>query len=144
MHSCPAMKNGDCTVCPGRCVWNVHHNMSYRFETEIVKEKRTNQNLKKQYEEALGEKIAIEKIIKQLETEYYDVQYQLLKLNDKLDRSLTRLKEIALCPDPLSTVDYIELLIGSEKQSAKPGYMKRIAELEELKKNALIRQKVAK
>ncbi|KAK3539591.1 hypothetical protein QTP70_010258 [Hemibagrus guttatus] len=141
-HGCSAMKNGKCTVCPGRCMWNVHHNMPFRFETEIVKEKRTYAKLKKQYEEALGKSMTIEKIIKQLEEEYCDVQEQVLELNDELARSLTRLKEIALRPDPLSTLEYIELLIESEKQSAKAGYKKRIAELEEIKKHALIVQKV--
>ncbi|XP_027022245.2 uncharacterized protein LOC113655734 [Tachysurus fulvidraco] len=139
---CSAMKNGNCTVCPGQCMWNVHHNMSFRFETEIVKEKRTYANLKKQYEEALGKNMTIEKIIQQLQEEYIDVQEQVLKLNDELARSLTRLKEIALRPDPLSTPEYIELLIESEKQAAKEGYKKRIAELEEIKKRALIVQKV--
>ncbi|KAG7332549.1 hypothetical protein KOW79_004383 [Hemibagrus wyckioides] len=139
---CSSMKNGNCTVCPGKCVWNVHHNMPFRFETELVKEKRTYANLKKQYEEALGKSMTIEKINKQLEEEYMDVQEQVLKLNDKLARSLTRLKEIALRPDPLSTPEYIELLIESEKQSAKAGYKNRIAELEEIKKRALIVQKV--
>ncbi|XP_027022337.2 uncharacterized protein LOC113655785 [Tachysurus fulvidraco] len=139
---CAAMKNGNCTVCPGQCMWNVHHNMTFRFEIEIVKEKRTYANLKTQYEEALGRSMTIEKIIQQLGEEYIDVQEQVLKFNDDLARCLTRLKEIALRPDPLSTPEYIELLIESEKQAAKEGYKKRIAELEEIKKHALIVQKV--
>lgn len=143
-RKCSAMTNDSCTVCPGQCVWNVHYNMPYRFETKTVKQKRIYANLKKQYEDALGENMTIEKIIQQLEEEYIDVQEQVLQLSDDLARSLTRLKEIALRPDPLTTPDYIELLIESEKQSAKPGYRKRIAELEELKKGALIVQKVEK
>lgn len=143
-HGCAAMKDGSCTVCPGRCLWNVHHNMPYRFETETVKEKRIYGNLKKEYEKALGQNMTIEKIIKQLEYEYEDVQEQVLQLSEELARSLTRLKEIALRPDPLSTPEYIELLIESEKQTAKEGYLKRIAELEELKKHAVILQKVQK
>ncbi|KAF5882546.1 uncharacterized protein DAT39_023038, partial [Clarias magur] len=39
-------------------------------------------------------------------------------------------------------MSYIELLIESEKQTANEGYLERIAELEELKKRALILQKV--
>ncbi|XP_046728001.1 uncharacterized protein si:ch73-170d6.2 isoform X2 [Silurus meridionalis] len=143
-YSCSAMKDDKCTVCPGHCIWNVHHNMPYRFETELIKEKRTYANLKKQYEEALGKSMTIEKIIQQLEDEYEDVQVKVMQLNDKLAKSLSRLKEIALRPDPLSTPDYIELLIESEKLTAKEGYLKRIAELEEIKKRALILQKVEK
>lgn len=80
MRCCPAMSNGCCVVCPRQCGWNLHHNMPYRFETETVKEKRKYANLKKQYEEALGEKMTLEKIIKQLKDEYNHVQYQLSQL----------------------------------------------------------------
>uniref|UniRef100_A0A4W4DXT1 Tr-type G domain-containing protein n=1 Tax=Electrophorus electricus TaxID=8005 RepID=A0A4W4DXT1_ELEEL len=139
---CSAMKNGCCAVCPGKCLWNVHHNMAYRIEIKTVKETRTYNELKNKYETALGEKMTIEKIMQQLEKEYYDVQISVFQMSEKLAKSLTRLKEIALRPDPLATPDYIDLLIESEKQMAKEGFRKRIAELEKIKQQALILQKV--
>uniref|UniRef100_A0A0E9XXY7 Uncharacterized protein n=1 Tax=Anguilla anguilla TaxID=7936 RepID=A0A0E9XXY7_ANGAN len=35
---CSAMKNFYCTVCPGKCIWSVHHNMTYKIVTEMKKE----------------------------------------------------------------------------------------------------------
>uniref|UniRef100_A0A0E9Y0P7 Uncharacterized protein n=1 Tax=Anguilla anguilla TaxID=7936 RepID=A0A0E9Y0P7_ANGAN len=65
-------------------------------------------------------------------------------MTDKMARSLRRLQEIALRPDPLSTPGYIELLIEAEKQECKPGYKKRVAELQNVLEGALIVNKVAK
>uniref|UniRef100_A0A0E9UGH5 Uncharacterized protein n=1 Tax=Anguilla anguilla TaxID=7936 RepID=A0A0E9UGH5_ANGAN len=41
------MKNSYCTVCPGKCIWSVHHNMKYKFVIEMKREKRTYENLEK-------------------------------------------------------------------------------------------------
>ncbi len=50
--------------------------------------------------------------------------------------SLERLHEIALKPNPLSVPDYIDLMIESEKQEAKPGFKDRIRSLLEVRKKA--------
>uniref|UniRef100_A0A0E9V4X9 Uncharacterized protein n=1 Tax=Anguilla anguilla TaxID=7936 RepID=A0A0E9V4X9_ANGAN len=65
-------------------------------------------------------------------------------MTDKMARSVHRLQEIALRPDPLSTPGYIELLIEAEMQECKPGYKKRVAELQNVLKGAVIVNKVAK
>ena len=50
--------------------------------------------------------------------------------------------EIALKPNPLTEVEYLELLIESEKREAKPGWKQRIQYLEEAKRHAEILSKV--
>lgn len=141
--NCDAMKNGMCTVCPGKCVWSVHSNMTYKWETKRVKENRTYQELKSKYEEAMGKKMDQEQIVKQLEEEYHQVQGKVLEMMGTVTASLHRLKEIALRPDHLATPDYIDLLIKSEEQEARPGWQQRIRDLQELKEGAVIVQKVA-
>uniref|UniRef100_A0A0E9XXZ0 Uncharacterized protein n=1 Tax=Anguilla anguilla TaxID=7936 RepID=A0A0E9XXZ0_ANGAN len=142
--NCWAMTDSYCTVCPGKCIWNVHYNMKYKFVIEMKKETRTYENLKKKYEDALGEKMSAEGIVEKLEEEYEAVQLNVFEMTDKMAKSLSRLQEIALRPDPLSTPGYIELLIESEKQECKPGYKKRLAELENVLEGAVIVNKVAK
>ncbi|NEQ41112.1 MAG: hypothetical protein F6K40_34855 [Okeania sp. SIO3I5] len=44
----------------------------------------------------------------------------------KTQRSLRRLDEIALKPNPLTELEYIDLLIESEKQEAKFGWQERV------------------
>ena len=63
---------------------------------------------------------------------------------DVLSRCIARLKEIALRPNPLSTPEYIDLLIEGERSEAKEGYLARIQSLENIKGNAQIIAKVSK
>ncbi|XP_071314308.1 uncharacterized protein [Trachinotus anak] len=142
-RGCAAMRNGNCTVCPGKCVWSVHFNMTYRWDVKRVTEKRTYQELKKKYEAALGEKMSSEKMIKQLEVEYEQVQGTVVEMMGTLTKCLQRLREIALRPDPLATPDYIDLLIQSEEQEAKLGFLQRIEELRSVRQRAVILTKVA-
>lgn len=137
------MRNGKCTACPGGCVWSVHKNMTYRWEHKRVKEKRTYNELKSKYEKAMGEKMNKEQIVAKLEEEYFQVQGKVVDKMNTLAECLKRLKEIALRPDPLGTPDYIDLMIESEKQEAKPGFQQRIKELQEVREGAVITQKVA-
>ncbi len=56
---------------------------------------------------------------------------------------MERLQEIALKPNPLSTPDYIDLMIESKKQEAKPGFQDRIQSLMDVRKKAEIISKVS-
>ncbi|XP_063049357.1 uncharacterized protein LOC134443525 [Engraulis encrasicolus] len=142
-EGCYAMTDGNCRVCPGRCVWSVHFNMRYRWDIKRVKEKRTYNELKSKYVKAVGEKMNAEEIIAKLEEEYHQVQEKIVKMMGNLTKCLMRLKEIALRPDPLSIPDYIDLLIESEKQEARPGYKEHIRELQEVRIGAVVIQQVA-
>ncbi|XP_056239716.1 uncharacterized protein LOC130174115 [Seriola aureovittata] len=140
---CDAMNNGKCQVCPGKCVWSDHFNMTYRWDIKRVKEKRTYQELKKKYEAAMGEKMDSEKMIKRLEEEYEQVQGAVVEMMETLTKSLQRLRDIALRPDPLSTPDYIDLLIQTEEHEAKDGFKQRIEELRSVRERAVLLTKLA-
>uniref|UniRef100_W5N8A3 Uncharacterized protein n=1 Tax=Lepisosteus oculatus TaxID=7918 RepID=W5N8A3_LEPOC len=124
---CWAMDNkGNCRICPGKCVWSVHFTQKYRWEYKMRKEKRTYEDLKRQFEDAKGKEMCAEEVVKQLQKKYKDVQKEFLQLIENLSRTLKRLKEIALRPDPLRAPDYIDLMIQAEEHEAKPGYLDRI------------------
>ena len=55
-----------------------------------------------------------------------------------------RLDKIALKPSPLSEVDYIELMIESEKQQKKTGFQARVATLAKVKEQAKLLSNVTK
>ncbi|XP_068076385.1 uncharacterized protein [Danio rerio] len=143
-HMCWAMKDGMCTVCPGKCVWNVHFNQKYKWDYVKEKRKETYQELKKRYEEAHGEVMTKEKIFAELENELEIVQNIVTGLIEASQKSLEHLQEIALKPNPLSTPDYIDLMIEAEKQEAKPGFKDRILSLMEVRKKAELISKVSK
>ncbi|XP_078234583.1 uncharacterized protein LOC110082574 [Pogona vitticeps] len=144
-HKCAAMDiHQYCTVCPGKCFWNVHFNQKYRWEYTTVKEKQTYAQIKKKYEKACGEVMTTAKIFEQLSEEYEGVKVQVLELIEESSRSIERLQEIALRPSPMATPEHIDLLIESEKQEAKAGFQERIKSLETVKEMAVIVNKIGR
>jgi (p)ppGpp synthase/HD superfamily hydrolase len=57
-------------------------------------------------------------------------------------RCVHRLEEIALKPNPISEIEYIEMLIEQEKNQKRRGYTDRIRALEKALKQAKIRADV--
>ncbi|XP_063819139.1 uncharacterized protein LOC135057170 [Pseudophryne corroboree] len=143
-YNCAAMCNNYCTVCPGKCIWNVHYNQKYKWDYVTKTEKRTYEELKKNYEAASGEVMTAEKVFIQLNKEYSTVKQAVFDLIKKSSQSLKRLREIALIPNPLSTTEYIDLMIQNEEHEVKPGYQERIQSLMEVRQTAEILEKIQK
>ncbi|XP_056624760.1 uncharacterized protein LOC130437399 [Triplophysa dalaica] len=142
-YRCSAMTNGKCRICPGKCDWNVHFIQKYKWEYVPEKMKDTHKELKQRFEDTHGEVMSKEKIFKTLDKEFEIVQYEVVSLIRKSQKSLERLQDIALKPNPLSTPDYIDLLIEAEKQEAKFGFQNRIISLMKVRQQAEIMSKVS-
>ena len=139
---CIAMRNGSCTVCTGKCRWDLHKNNPFRFEVSTERETRTYDNLKKRYEAASAANAEKTGLVARLQAEVAQ-KYQ--DAHDKICQArkiLERLDEIALRPNPLNAVEYIDLLIQSEEDQAKLGYKKRIECLEHVRIEAVLLSKL--
>ncbi|XP_068196037.1 uncharacterized protein [Antennarius striatus] len=144
-RGCAAMgPAGTCMVCPGGCIWSVHFNQTYRWDYVQTKEKQTLKELKDKYENASKEKLTVQKLIEKQEEEICHLQDMIMSLMEQSANCITRLQEIALRPNPLTTPEYIDMLIEGEKAEAKPGHKARIQSLELMKDRAKIISKVAK
>ncbi|XP_033630401.1 uncharacterized protein LOC117292465 [Asterias rubens] len=141
-QKCSAMRYGACTVCPGKCVWDVHFNQKYRFEYYSEMEQRSYAELEDRYKDATGKKLTVEQVIRKHEQEFLNVQKCVFVLITDSHKSLQRLEAIALKPNPLSTVEYVDLLIESEKNEVKPGWRSRVNALQDIRKQADIMSKV--
>lgn len=75
-------------------------------------------------------------MIARIGEELEKMHQQVMRSIVKAQRCLHRLDEIALKPSPLTNVEYIELLIAAEKQTANRGWKQRINYLEEAKEQA--------
>ena len=138
---CRAMNGGDintarCTVCPNHCHWRQHVNNPYRFEIYQEEEIRTANDLKRKYVEAVAGKTQVQHMIKAINDRFSQLDGQIMETIDQVRDSTKRLGEIALKPNPLTEVEYIDLLIESEKQEAKPGYQERIKYYQDVRKRA--------
>ena len=143
-YKCSAMDKSSyqCTVCPGHCSWDKHKNLPYLIEFDTIIETRTSEDLKKKYESAKMGKSKVEGMIQKLDGFLQDVHSKVLTMISKAQRCLRRLDEIALKPNPLTQVEYLELLIESEKQEAKSGWKQRVQYYEEAKRHAEMLAKV--
>ena len=137
---CWAMGYGNdeecCRICSQHCHWSMHSNQPYVYIIKIQTVNKTADDLKKRYEDAEGKKLTAEQLVKKCQEEFDQVQMRVLGLVDQARKSIDRLNEIALRSNPLSTVDYIDILINSEKAEAKPGWKERVEQLTEVKDKA--------
>lgn len=138
---CSAMSyDGYCEVCPGGCIWSQHANNPYKYEYYIEKRRGTYEDLKKKYENALGGASKQKSTIQAIKDEFNHLSRKVGNMVERMRTSINRLSEIALKPNPLSDVQYIDLLIESEKQEMKPGFQGRLTMLTQLRKDAEIVQ----
>lgn len=143
-RGCWAMNNttGNCRICTLNCIWSDHKNLPYIIKYESVVETRTSADLQMKYETAVSGKSKVEAMIEQLEEFLQNVHCNVLTMINNAQQSLRRLDEIALKPNPLTQVQYLELVIESEKNEAKPGWRQRVEYFEEAKRHAEMLSKV--
>ncbi|XP_070775643.1 uncharacterized protein [Enoplosus armatus] len=137
---CAMGSDGYCVECKNKnnkkCHWSVHYNQAYRWEYKLVTVKQTAKDLKDKYFTAKEAKIPVEALVGKLRADYDLVQVDVVKLIKKSGECLNKLKEIALKPNPLSTPEYIDMLIEGEKSEAKSGWKERVQSLITMREQA--------
>lgn len=124
--------NNNCQVCTGRCHPNDHVHEKHRWVYKDVEEKQTIYNMRKTYDDALGEKLTAEKLVKVIKQELEQLKHTIIKAMDCITYLRNHLEENALSGNPLSTTEYIQDLIDNEKDQHDEGYAQRIKSLKEL------------
>ena len=125
-----------CKVCPGKCPSDVHANEDTKWEYVQEYEIATLYDIRKKYEEATGKVLDAEGLKNVLQTEIEQLQTDIVKTIQDINQISNVLREIALRGNPLSTPEYIQMLIENEKKDMKPGFGERIKSLEEVLKKA--------
>uniref|UniRef100_A0A0P4ZP94 Uncharacterized protein n=1 Tax=Daphnia magna TaxID=35525 RepID=A0A0P4ZP94_9CRUS len=140
-HSMPA-ETRSCTVCPQKCIWNLHENQPYKWE--YVKRKKTTSSdaIKEKYEAEMNRKLTAQQLVEVLERDVQKNDAEVLQQVETVTQCIKRLEEIALRPNPFSTPQYIDLIIDSEQQEKRQGYKERIESLKKLRKMAVITSKI--
>ena len=143
LYHCAAMNNSGsryatCSECPGRCSWRDHVFASFKYELRRERETRTYSGLKARYESAMSERNQVVAMVTKLEEEIKKINMAVLEKIEKARQCLNRLKQIALKPNYLTEVEYIDSLIESEKREGRSGWMERVKALEEVRMQAEI------
>ncbi|KAK8389309.1 hypothetical protein O3P69_008795 [Scylla paramamosain] len=113
-----------------------HEICNYMYYVTRKKIQKTVEEVRLRYEEAHGRKLSAQNIIDKIQGEYDLGQKKILEMADSVRKSLERLREIALKPDPLSAVEYIDMMIKTEQRTAKPGWQERVEQLNQLRRMA--------
>lgn len=127
-----------CRVCPEKCIWNMHANQPYKWEYVTQKQATSSDAIKHKYENELKRKLTAEELINVLQNDIDQNESAVLKRVDTVARCIQRLDEIALRPNPFSTIQYIDLIIDAEQQEKRTGFKERIASLQKLREMAAI------
>jgi len=128
-YNCAAMRNQGspnavCEVCG--CSWDKHFNNTYRFDFYQVEVQKTYDYIKQRYEEGIQGKVKVESVINSLNKDLEKVCEEIFHMIQKVQKCLARLEEIALKPNPMTQVQYIDQLIDAEKRQAKFGWEERV------------------
>uniref|UniRef100_A0A0P4VX20 Septin-type G domain-containing protein n=1 Tax=Scylla olivacea TaxID=85551 RepID=A0A0P4VX20_SCYOL len=129
-------KSSMCLVCPSHCPSEEHQICDYMFYVTRKKSVKTVDEIRERYEKARGKKLTAENLIDEIQAEYEEGQEKILQMADCVRKSLERLREIALRPDPLSTVEYIDMMIKNEERTAKAGWQERVSQLNQIRQMA--------
>jgi hypothetical protein len=119
-----------CNIC--KCVSTKHEKGQFRWVSKHVEETQTLQDMKENYEAAHGKKMNAEQLVEALRKDVDDQKKKIVKEIDEIKDLHNSLKKIALHGNPLSTPEYIRMLIENEKNEHQEGYKERIKNLEEL------------
>ena len=84
----------------------------------------------------VGRRLTPEEVTKQLEDEINEIENETKKMIHQAASCMKRLEMIALRPDPLTTSDYIDILIVTERDRLTNGWKKRVEYLKKLKGQA--------
>ena len=90
------------------------------------------------HEEAMSGKTMADSTTSNLESRMQFISTNIQDCVQTIKQSLRHLDEIALKPNPLTKVEYIELLIQEEKDQAKGGWQQRVLSYEEIKQQAIL------
>ena len=125
-----------CEVCKLKCHWSSHVNNPFWFEAQEVTVEKTYDGLKKRYEDALSGKSSKENIVSMIRAEIATSYHEVFLMTRQAQQILRRLDEIALHPNPLSEVEYIDLLIHTEEMDGGSGAAQRIKCLKTVREKA--------
>ena len=139
---CSCMQQRCCTVCINKCLWNKHKNQPYLVYPEEIWITKTYEDMKAKYLSAKEQVEMVSSILEKIKTKYNEVMEENEKLVANVKDCINKLKEIALKPNPISEIEYINILIENETDGRRDGYKERVKILAELRDKAEVRAKI--
>lgn len=136
-QKCKAMGGKEnCNVCSKKCHWSNHRNAPFRLEALKKKVQKTYQQLKDKYEIAQKEEKSQTAVLDKVKNKFKELKKEVADKLTKVRKCINDLDKSALKPNPLSDIEYIDLLIHSEESQLKFGWQDRVQLLQSFRKEA--------
>ena len=134
---CPNFdKNGYCIKCPGKCYWNMHKNIPYKFVYKTKQVEKIIEELKEKYTDAKNQLSTSQQMVDRMEKELMEYENECLEIQENIKNNLNNLEKIALNKDSHElTEKYLTNMIINERNEKKEGYNDRIKVLIEFQNN---------
>ncbi|XP_053537622.1 uncharacterized protein LOC124628290 isoform X2 [Ictalurus punctatus] len=149
---CEVMKNGRCTVCPGKCHYTKHVREDKKYvthseeimvtfddfkkqyessnsESDITFDSNAVENVKKEFESSKKQEEEKTSIEKRLKEELTKNEKEKAELVEEACTSIMKLSEIALKPDSAFIVQCLDFLIPRAEEPGKLNYAQKLREL---------------
>nr|XP_055038388.1 uncharacterized protein LOC129426201 [Misgurnus anguillicaudatus] len=123
---CSVMKNYHCTVCTKKCHVSKHVKAAKIYVTKTKTETRTNEDLKKKYEDQIGDDVSL---INMLEEELQELEKEKIKLLNEAYHCVDVLQMMALNTYALFTLLHIDFLIEKFKEINEPEKCKALEDI---------------
>jgi hypothetical protein len=114
------------------CLSTEHEKGQFRWICKDVEETHTLEEMRERYEKAKGKKMDAEGLVTALRNDLNILKTDIVKSIDLIKELNNRLKKNALHGNPLTTPEYIRMMIENEKRECQKGLAERIKSLEEL------------
>ena len=123
--------------CEGKCRRNVRRNRAHIYGEKGEFVTCTKDEIKARYEQTCGQNLKIERTVSSIEKELNAVEAHVKTAMSEISRIMDTLHEIARHDDPTMYMEYLELLVETERAKARPGWQKRVSGLIGLCQNSL-------
>lgn len=134
---CSAMgKTENCKICPQKCHWTKHRNASFKLEAIPQTVKKTYHELKQKFEIAKKEATSQTAVLEKVKRKFLDLRKDVYDKITGVQKYVNDLDKFALKPNPLSNLDYIDLLIAAEEHDCNYQWEDRVKLLKSLRQTA--------
>ena len=129
-EKCWAMSDGNCRICSDKCPWDVHKNGDriYTYQSEETVE--TIQEMLYKYNISIKAKDAKQQLLENILEEYRVLKTKMMEDIVAAAEASRELDKMALRNNYLTNVDYIELLIKTERNNSRPYKQQRLQQLQ--------------
>jgi len=133
-HLANAITDPKCKIC--KCLSTKHEKGEFRWVTKNVEETQTLQEMRRNYEAAKGKKMNAEQLVTAFKKDVDDGEKKIFKEIGEIKDLHNSLKKNALHGNPLTTAEFMRMMIDNENNERQEGYEERIRNLKELLKLA--------